>query len=419
MADLPLGINPLETASHMDFRILPDQKDDAAERILQEYLTLLKSKGMEASAQGVWLQSSTRPLINHQGNVALPAASTTKVATTLAALATWDINYQFATQVTTAAPIQDGVLQGDLVIQCGGDPSLVWEDAIDIAHALNQKGITKVAGNLVIVRQLMLNSEADSAKSGETLKKVFDGQTWDAEIQELVKAVLPELKTRPNLAISGTVQISADVPAQQTVLVKHVSLPLTDILKEMNVHSDNDMSQMLSDNLGGTQATMKKAAQAAGLAQEELQLINGSGLGTENKISPHAAYAMFAAIERYLHPLNLTIGDVFPVAGIDSNGTMETRSMPEGTVIKTGTLNTVSALSGVIPTRDRGPLWFSIINSGTDIWALREQQDLFLQAIQKEWGKPESMEVVQPSPWIQARRKNLDAAVRNQIVSGG
>lgn len=414
MADLPTAMNPLETANQIDLQILPNQKDDKAERIVQQYLKQLDSQGLETSAQGVWLQSSTRPLINHQGLVPMPAASTTKVATTLAALSTWSINHQFETLITTAAPIQNGVLQGDLVIQSGGDPSLVWEDAIALANALNQRGITRVAGNLVIAGSFMLNSESDAKKSGELLKKVFNGKTWDGEI----KSEVPEGAIPPNLAIAGSVQVGS-APAQQTVLLKHRSLPLTDILKKMNVHSDNDISQMLSDNLGGVQATIQKAAQAAEISPDELRLINGSGLGTENKISPHAAYSMFAAIERYLHPLNLTIGDVFPVSGVDLNGTMEDRSMPEGAVIKTGTLNTVSALSGLVPTRDRGLVWFSIINRGTDILELRHQQDLLLQAIQQEWGKPSSMSMVKPSPWIAARRKTLDASVRNEIVSGG
>lgn len=415
MADLPSSINPLEAAQQVDWRLLPTQKDEAAERIVQQYLQQLTSQGLEASAQGIWLQAGNQPLINHQGLIPLPAASITKVATTLAALSTWGINHQFETLITTAAPIQNGVLQGDLLVQSGDDPSMAWADAVALANALNQKGITRVAGNLVIVGKFMLHSQPDAQKSGEGLKQIFDPKTWD----ENIKADLAAVPIRPTVTIAGSVQTIATAPPQQIVLLKHRSLPLTDILREMNVHSDNDMSQKLADNLGGTQVTIQKAAQAAGISPDELQLINGSGLGTDNKISAHAAYSMFAAIDRYLHPLNLTLGDVFPVAGIDRNGTLEDRSMPEGAVIKTGTLNTVSALSGIVPTRDRGLVWFSIINRGTDILELRHQQDLLLQAIQQEWGKPTSAEMVQPSPWIEARRKTLDAFVRNEIVSGG
>ncbi|HTL89800.1 MAG TPA: D-alanyl-D-alanine carboxypeptidase, partial [Leptolyngbya sp.] len=130
----------------------------------------------------------------------------------------------------------------------------------------------------------------------------------------------------------------------------------------------------------------------------ELRLVNGSGLGTENRISPHAACEMFAAIERTIHPLNLSIADFFPTAGIDREGTtLEDRSIPERSVVKTGTLNQVSALAGVFPTRDRGLVYFSVINHGTDILELRHQQDLLLQALQKAWGRDADTTVLQPT----------------------
>ncbi len=60
--------------------------------------------------------------------------------------------------------------------------------------------------------------------------------------------------------------------------------------------------------------------------------------------------------------------------------------MPVGTAMKTGTLREVSALAGVIPTRDRGLVWFAIINRGNGITGLRSQQDQILQELTKKWG---------------------------------
>ncbi|HAG82127.1 MAG TPA: D-alanyl-D-alanine carboxypeptidase, partial [Cyanobacteria bacterium UBA12227] len=62
----------------------------------------------------------------------------------------------------------------------------------------------------------------------------------------------------------------------------------------------------------------------------EIQLINTSGLGVENRISPHAATAMLMAVERFLEPYQLNIADVFPLAGYDHHGTMRTRKLPLG-----------------------------------------------------------------------------------------
>ena len=55
--------------------------------------------------------------------------------------------------------------------------------------------------------------------------------------------------------------------------------------------------------------------------------------------------------------------DFFPVAGRDRTGTMVDRNIPYGITVKTGTLWEVSALAGMIPTAERGPIWFAIINN--------------------------------------------------------
>jgi D-alanyl-D-alanine carboxypeptidase/D-alanyl-D-alanine-endopeptidase (penicillin-binding protein 4) len=40
----------------------------------------------------------------------------------------------------------------------------------------------------------------------------------------------------------------------------------------------------------------------------------------------------------------------------------------------------------MVPTADKGPVWFAIINRGWAIPDLRVQQDQLVQAIQAHWG---------------------------------
>jgi D-alanyl-D-alanine carboxypeptidase/D-alanyl-D-alanine-endopeptidase (penicillin-binding protein 4) len=422
MAGLPTSLDPLTTLEQPSVQFALTQansSDRSAEAVITDYLALLKRQGLDPSKQGIWLQSGSTLLANNQGTVAVPAASLTKIATSLAALQTWGVNHQFETVIIAAGQIQNGVLQGNLVIQGGGDPLFVWEEAIALGNALNRIGITRVTGDLVVVGRFMANFQPDSLKAGEFLKKALNEKSWNEEIRAEY-AALPKGMAHPQVAIAGNVRTMAELPfGEQTVLVRHRSLPLPYLLKKLNVHSQNEMSQLLADSLGGHQAVIQKATEAARISPDELRLINGSGLGTENQISPHAACAMLAAIDRYLHPLNLTIADVFPASGFDREGTMEDRSMPLGSVIKTGTLNEVSALAGVLPTRDRGLVWFAIVNRGTDILELRNQQDLLLQSLQKQWGVAASAEMIEPSAWVKLQRSTLDAANRNEIVYGG
>jgi D-alanyl-D-alanine carboxypeptidase/D-alanyl-D-alanine-endopeptidase (penicillin-binding protein 4) len=52
--------------------------------------------------------------------------------------------------------------------------------------------------------------------------------------------------------------------------------------------------------------------------------------------------------------------------------------------MKTGTLSDVSALAGVVPTRDRGLVWFAIINRGYNVPSFRTEQDQLLQHLVKQ-----------------------------------
>lgn len=360
--------------------------DPATELIMRQYLQGLKEKGAVARHQGIWIQSDTAVLAKHKERVPLPAASLTKIATTLASLKKWGPNHQFETLVSATGPIKNGVLQGDLVITGGGDPFFVWEEAIALGNSLNQMGIRQVKGKLVIEDDFYMNYQANPALAGQELRAGLHSKLWTRRGFIYRHAIMPKGTPKPQVAIAGGIKV-ADMPIpKKYLLIRHRSLALTHILREMNIHSNNDMSEMLTNVMGGAEVRNQLATKSAGISLDELQLVNGSGLGVENMISPQAACTMLIAIHQFLQSYKLSVTDVFPVSGRDKNGTMYARHMPIGSAIKTGTLNTVSALAGVIPTRDRGLVWFAIINRGSDVDGFRKQQDAFLQRLVQKWG---------------------------------
>jgi serine-type D-Ala-D-Ala carboxypeptidase/endopeptidase (penicillin-binding protein 4) len=364
--------------------MLPGMSDPIAQTTLQQYLKRLKATGLSPTSQGVWVQEGATLLSENQGTTPLPAASLTKIATSLVALQTWGPAYQFETLVGGTGTLQGEVLQGDLVIQGGGDPFFVWEEAIALGNALNQMGIKRITGNLIITGKFAMNYEANPLKAGKLLKEGLDSRTWTEEPQYQYQA-LPPGTPRPQVAIAGSVQVVTQPPIERFGIIRHQSLPLVQILKQMNIYSNNAISEMLADLLGGGKVVAQEAAAAASVPPAEIRLINGSGLGAENQISPRAACAMLMAIQRYLRPYRLTVADLFPIAGRDQ-GTIEGRKIPIHSAVKTGTLSDVSALAGVMPTRDRGLIWFAIVNRGTDLDGLREGQDVLLQNLSKQWG---------------------------------
>lgn len=418
-------INPLDALDALAWQsspglVLAPDPNPAGGNTVQEYLKGLITSKLVASnlmqSQGIWVQSGPMLMANHQGTIALPAASLTKVATSLVAFKTWGPNHQFETLISATGPVVNGILQGDLVIIGGGDPMFVWEEAIALGNTLNKMGIKQVKGNLVITGSFAMNFQRHPLLAGQMLKQTLNSATWTRP-ENYIHSIMPKGTPKPQLVITGTVKLATQVNSQQKLLVRHRSIPLRQIIKEMNVFSNNEIAEMLAESVGGAAVVQSTAARLARVPDAEIQLINGSGLGPENRISPRAVCAMFMAMQRQAAVNQLTLADLFPMSGFDHRGTLHGRHLPTGTVMKTGTLRDVSALAGVMPTRDRGLVWFAILNRGTNVSGFRGGQDQLLQhLIQKLQVVPELPATLTPQSAMQPLPE-LGAISRNEILS--
>ncbi|GBF80894.1 D-alanyl-D-alanine carboxypeptidase [Aphanothece sacrum] len=382
----PAPLQPVPLVAWQEAKIfqVPTEPDPVVEKIVADYLKQLASLGVSSAQQGVWIQSEWAYLGEHGANIPASAASLTKVATSLAALATWGTNHRFETLIYTVGPVKNGILQGDLIIQGGGDPLFVWEEAIALGNQLNQLGIRQVKGNLIILGRFSVNFQSNPQLSGELLQVGLNQRRWTPSIEQTYRTFPPKTP-RPQVAIARQVKVENTLPTNAKLLMRHQSLTLAELLKKMNLYSNNAMAQMLADELGGASVVAKLAAQVAKLPPGEISLINGSGLGVENRISPRATVQMLMTIEQRLGDNPLEVKDLFPMAGRDKKGTAQLRNIPDGVAFKTGTLAQVSALAGVIPTQERGPVWFAIINYGNNVDRFRVEQDRLLQRLAQHW----------------------------------
>jgi serine-type D-Ala-D-Ala carboxypeptidase/endopeptidase (penicillin-binding protein 4) len=385
--------------------------DPIAEQAVQNLLSTLKQSGYTESQQGVWLQTHDGQLLSsRQGMQPLPVASLTKIATTLAALETWGSNYRFVTTISTTGPVVGDTLQGDLVIQGSGDPFFVWEEAIALGNALNKMGIKRVKGNLIVLGKFSMNFEESSQTSAALLRQALEASTWSDEAAAQHRTMPVGTKT-PQVAIAGGVQVLTNFNLKNITqtLIRHSSMPLWQILKRMNTFSNNEMAETIASNLGGSRAVMQTVIKVSEISPQEISLINGSGLGQQNQISPHAMAAILIALHKRAQVEGLTLADLLPVSNCRC-GTIDSRNLPEGSIVKTGTLSDVSTLAGVIQTRDRGPVWFAIINRGNgDIDFFHRLQDQVLRTLTTKWGQPKPVlsNIFLPTAWQDSDRNEI------------
>jgi D-alanyl-D-alanine carboxypeptidase/D-alanyl-D-alanine-endopeptidase (penicillin-binding protein 4) len=390
-------------------------QDPVAIAATQQHLQTLATLGLQTSAQGIWLQAGNEVLAEHRGTEPIPAASLTKIPTTLAALTTWGADHRFETVVGMQGTLRDGVIEGNLVIEGGGDPLFVWEEAIALGAALQRQGIQQVTGDLIISGNFAMNFEASPGAAGALLRQGMNADLWSSEAASQYRGMTNPPST-PRIRIEGVVR-PVDAPPAYTSILSHQSLSLTQILKAMNIYSNNFIADWLAEQLGGGANVAQTAAAAAAISPNEVILINGSGLGEDNRISPRAVTAMLMTLQHQLKTNDLNVADFFPVVGRE-RGTLGSRAIVPGAAIKTGTLNRVSSLAGVVPTRDRGLVWFAIFDiGGANLTQLHSSQDQLLQTLVNRWGEAEPLPPdIRPSDRLPSYFAELGDARRNIAV---
>lgn len=92
-----------------------------------------------------------KTLYARNADVALNPASNAKLVTTAAALERLGPEHRYATRIwTEASGVVDGVVEGKLYLQGGGDPSLVTGEIYELAGQLRSAGIERVRGPILV-----------------------------------------------------------------------------------------------------------------------------------------------------------------------------------------------------------------------------------------------------------------------------
>ncbi len=158
LALLPACGGPRDPAVVLPGSIAPVTASNSPVRRLQTDLTRLF--GDPAAGLTLWavaIQSMDRgdALFRLNDTIPVMPASTLKIATLATAAERLGWDYRYETQLVTHAPIESGVLKGDLIVRGSGDPTIssrFWpsRSAFDEwAHMLRAGGITKIEGRII------------------------------------------------------------------------------------------------------------------------------------------------------------------------------------------------------------------------------------------------------------------------------
>lgn len=98
------------------------------------------------------LNGETAPKLveSYNGDVLAPWASVSKMLSLHYALSILGGDYTFKTHVYIRGVIKDGILRGDILLQGTGDPSLNTDGLMNLALALQARGIKQVTGGLKV-----------------------------------------------------------------------------------------------------------------------------------------------------------------------------------------------------------------------------------------------------------------------------
>ncbi len=193
---------------------------------------------------------------------------------------------------------------------------------------------------------------------------------------EYAKGLVEQLLTQQHISVSGEISRAAANKNMQIVAL-HRSEPLAELLTKMLKESDNLFADAIFKKLGsvyfdesgnwenGSLAVKNILTEKAHLNMNNLRLVDGSGMSRYNLVTADEVTDLLNYAYHRL-PYATDFIQALPVGGIDGTLARRMHKMDlRGRVrAKTGTMHSVTALSGYLETTHDDVLVFSIIFNG-------------------------------------------------------
>jgi serine-type D-Ala-D-Ala carboxypeptidase/endopeptidase (penicillin-binding protein 4) len=353
------------------------------------------------------VSTGARAAVGRGADLPLVPASTVKLITGLAVLDQLDPQSRLETTVVSDAPVDEGVLDGDLYLVGGGDPLLttpgyevsfpypgqIANQFAQLADRIVDAGVREIRGGIVgddsrydqqrWIESWPLRYQREDTVGPLSALIVNDGSTGLVDQPDqpassrqpgdppvLAAATLATLLEQRGVRVGGEAT-AGNAPDGTTEIASLESATIAEMVGEMVLVSDNTTAELLLKELG--LATSGQGTTAAGLdavaamlqrrklPTEGLVLRDGSGLDPQSRVTCQVLVALLDQVGP-----DSVLAQAMPTAA--DNGTLYNRmrrTAAAGKVkAKTGTLDTVNALAGFVDTDAGATLSFAYLING-------------------------------------------------------
>lgn len=192
------------------------------------------------------------------------------------------------------------------------------------------------------------------------------------------------------ITVTGGVR-TGKVGSSAILLAESESKPIEHILSDMNKFSNNFVAEMMTKNMGlkkqspgsissGIQV-IREHLKSLGILNEQLDLVNPSGLTRENRITAKSLWTVLSYHQNHFSTFPEYLSSL-PIGGVD--GTLKRRFKEDGLTrkvrAKTGLLNGVTSLSGYVEDKNNGMIPFVFMYNGpADAGRVREIIDQIIK----------------------------------------
>lgn len=326
-------------------------------------------------------------VFEHEPELLLFPASNQKLLTAVGAYELLDSALRFRTDVRSTSQPEAGIVDGDLVLVAGGDPTLTTADLGSLAGQVRSAGVTVVTGDVVIDASRYDDAIAGPgwqdwqlpAHVGPMSALVLDDNRWRSDDAYVNDPALANGERFVQALIAVGIEIRGRTvqgsrPGAQHDIASHQSAELGDLITIMLYNSDNEIAEAVTreiayeaTGLGSTTtglATITTHLESLGFS---MQGANGDGSGL-SRLNLHTAddwrrLLEFAGQRDWFPEFFAAL----PRSG--ESGTMAERLTGPDTygrvVAKTGTIIGGRSLSGYALRPDGSATVFSIIVNGS------------------------------------------------------